>query len=130
MRVVFDTNVYVSALVFGGVPRQAITLVLERQQLVVSPALLHELTTVFARKFHTFQPDHRALAVIIEEASLEVETGALSLTVCRDPKDNMILETAVLGSADYVVTGDQDLLVLNDFQGITICTPAQFIARQ
>jgi len=59
-----------------------------------------------------------------------VETGVLSITVCRDPKDNVVLETAVLGDVDCIVTGDQDVLVLNEFQGIAICTPAQFITSQ
>jgi len=49
------------------------------------------------------------------------------ITVCRDPKDNMILELAVAGQADYIVTGDKDLLALNPFRKIQIVTPAEFL---
>ena len=47
---------------------------------------------------------------------------------CRDPKDNKFLELAVAGSAGYLISGDEDLLVLNPFRGIRIVTPAEFTA--
>ena len=50
------------------------------------------------------------------------------ITVSRDPDDNRILEAAVAGAADYIVTGDQDLLVLGEFEGIAIVTPTRFLA--
>ena len=51
-----------------------------------------------------------------------------TLRVCRDPDDDKLLEVAVIGRADCLVTGDQDLLILNPFQGIPILTPAGFLA--
>jgi len=51
-----------------------------------------------------------------------------TLRVCRDPDDDKLLEIAVVGRADYLVTGDQDLLILDPFQGIPILTPAEFLA--
>jgi predicted nucleic acid-binding protein len=50
------------------------------------------------------------------------------ITVCRDPKDNKVLEGAVAGRADVIVSGDEDLLVLNPFEGIPIVGPAEFLA--
>ena len=50
-----------------------------------------------------------------------------TITVCRDPKDNMILELATSGQADFIITGDKDLLVLNPFRSIRILTPAEFL---
>lgn len=50
-----------------------------------------------------------------------------TVTVCRDPKDNKILETALEGNAQYIVTGDPDLLVLKQFQGIRIVEPREFL---
>ena len=52
-----------------------------------------------------------------------------TLSVCRDPKDNPVLEAATAGDADLIVTGDEDLLVLNPFRGIQILKPADFIQR-
>ncbi len=49
--------------------------------------------------------------------------------VCRDPKDNMILELAVAGNADFIVTGDQDLLTLNPFRKIKIVNPVNFLKK-
>ena len=49
-----------------------------------------------------------------------------AIRACRDPKDNRILELAVDGNADFIVTGDADLLVLNSFRGVRILTPATF----
>jgi hypothetical protein len=50
-----------------------------------------------------------------------------AVTVCRDPDDNKLLEIAIAGRADCLVTGDQDLLVLDPFHGIPILTPAKFL---
>ena len=52
------------------------------------------------------------------------------VTACRDPKDNLILEVAVNGNADLIVTGDQDLIALSTFQGIPILTPALYLRRE
>jgi predicted nucleic acid-binding protein len=52
-----------------------------------------------------------------------------TITICRDPKDNKILELAVSGQASYLLSSDKDLLVLHPFQGIEIVTPADFLAK-
>ena len=67
----------------------------------------------------------RFLDALLDEA--EWITTNVVINVCRDPKDNMILELAVSGRADVIVTGDQDLLVLDPFQGIRIVTPEAFL---
>jgi putative PIN family toxin of toxin-antitoxin system len=74
-----------------------------------------------------FQAEHRRrfLQELSENAELVLVTH--SIQACRDPMDNMILELAVSGRADCVVTGDKDLLVLDPFQGIRIVTPTTFL---
>jgi uncharacterized protein len=52
-----------------------------------------------------------------------------TITVCRDPKDDKLLEFAVSGAADFLVTGDKDLLILNPFRGVEIITPREFLER-
>jgi uncharacterized protein len=71
-------------------------------------------------KRRAFIADVRLTAILVEL------TG--SQQACRDPDDDKLLETAILGNADYLVTGDQDLLVLNPYQSVKIVTPAQFLA--
>ena len=60
---------------------------------------------------------------------LPVSRGSVSVTACRDPDDNEVLETAVLGGAALVVTGDRDLRVLRSFQGIRIAAPGQWLSE-
>jgi predicted nucleic acid-binding protein len=50
------------------------------------------------------------------------------ITDCRDPKDNKFLELAIDGNADYIITGDPDLLILHSYRGISIVTPSQFLS--
>jgi len=129
IRVVVDTNVYVSALVFGGKPLAVVQLAeLGAMQIVVSDTireeLLETLTSKFAWSAHRAE---RACRELWAEAFWV--TPPLDIHVARDPKDDPILACALEGRAQTVVTGDQDLLVLHPFQGVAILTPAQFLAR-
>ena len=92
-------------------------------------AALEELSEVLQRRrferYLTAEEREEFLRALIAEATL-VEPD-LTLDACRDPKDNKFLELAVSGSARYLVTGDQDLLVLNPFRDVAIVTPHQFL---
>ncbi len=96
---------------------------------MISSALVQEVQEVLNRpKFDRFVTKNQREDFIL---SL-VETGILveireTIEVCRDPKDNMILEVAVSGNAETIVTGDKDLLVLQPFRGIRILQPRPFI---
>ena len=128
-RVVFDTNVIISAMLFSdSVPGRAFLGVLDSGTILMSRSLARELTEVLDRdKFNRYvsrEQLDRFLAFLIRESdTIEITE---SLRVCRDHKDNRILELAVDGNADFIVTGDADLLVLNPFRGIRILTPAAF----
>jgi hypothetical protein len=72
------------------------------------------------------EPRRRAVMADLGLSAVQVElTGTVK--ICRDPDDDKLLEIAALGRADCLVTGDQDLLVLSQFQGIPIVTPARFL---
>jgi putative PIN family toxin of toxin-antitoxin system len=130
LRFVFDTNVIVSAaLLAGSVPRQAFAKALDRGTILISAPVLLELSQVLAReklnKYLLESERMRFLVALLKETELvEITT---SVTACRDDKDNKFLELAVSGNADYIVSGDQDLLVLNPFRGIPILTPRKFL---
>jgi uncharacterized protein len=130
-RVVLDSNVFISAVISPlGKPFGCLSWVLDRGTLVASLAVIDEVATRLARpKFAKYvdEAKRRAFIADVRLTAILVElTG--SLQACRDPDDDKLLETAILGNADYLVTGDQDLLVLNPYQSVKIVTPAQFLA--
>lgn len=129
-RVVLDTNVLISAALSRlGKPFACLAWVLDNATLIVSRELLEELETRLARpKFSKYVDDARRRAFVVDLglSAMQVELSG-AVTACRDPDDNKLLETAIAGHADCLVTGDQDLLVLNPFQGIPILTPDSFM---
>ena len=128
-RVVFDTNVIVSAMLFTeSVPSRVFLEVLNNGMILMSRSLARELSLVLGRgKFDRYvsheQRDEFLASLIRESEPIEITE---SIHVCRDPKDNLILELAADGNADFIVTGDADLLVLNSFRGVRILTPTEF----
>lgn len=129
-RFVLDTNLIVSAALFKqSVARQAFEKAITTGEILISDALQTELSGVMLR-----QKFDRYVAL---ETRLRFLSGFISLStvveiseriqVCRDPKDDMILETAVNGQADTIITGDQDLLVLHPFRQIAVLSPRAFL---
>jgi uncharacterized protein len=131
VRVVADTNVLVSALIFpGGPPETFYRLALEgRIDLVTSRPLLTELGRVLTEKFG-WQPEQaeQAVAQVIRLAELVDPDEAIS-EIRADPADNRVLEAATAGNAAAIVSGDQHLLALGAWRGISIQTPAGFVAE-
>jgi putative PIN family toxin of toxin-antitoxin system len=130
MRVVFDTNVIVSALLFeNSTPAQAFFATLKSGEVLLSAPLAEEISRIiYHPKFDRYLTDEQRADFItaLVEASALVEIKD-TITICRDPKDNMILELAVSGKAEVIVTGDADLLVLNPFEQISILSPKDFL---
>ena len=131
-RFVLDNNILVSALlVKNSSPFWVIKKVEEMGVILYSEATLLELNQVLNRKkfikYFTVEEKQEFIVKLIESAELVVITE--SIDVCRDPKDNKFLELAVSGEADFIVSGDQDLLVLNPFRNIEIITANDFLTR-
>jgi putative PIN family toxin of toxin-antitoxin system len=131
-RAVIDTGVAVSAVLLPrSVPRQTFERAAKQGTLLVSEATISELDEVLRRpKFDKYVPEEKRLeflAALVHKAE-EVEIIE-QITECRDPKDNKFLELAASGNANYVVTGDQDLLALHPFRGVAIITPQDFHER-
>lgn len=127
--VVFDTNVLVSALGFGGPPLDAVLRTFDDDvQLLASEATLGELERVMTYDRLPFTDADRVqcLAILRREADiLEPET---TVDAARDPDDDKFLAVAVDGKAEYLVSGDEDLLEIGTYDGIEIVTPDEFIA--
>ena len=131
MRFVLDTNVVVSAaLLAGSVPRQAFDKALDEGTILISVPVLLELAEVLSRKklnkYLLEEERMRFLIALLKEA--EMMEVSEEITDCRDVKDNKFLELAVGGKANCIVSGDDDLLVLNPFRGIPILTSREFLS--
>jgi putative PIN family toxin of toxin-antitoxin system len=130
VRVVADTNVLVSALVFpGGSPEEVYRLVLEgRIELVTSRPLLAELGRVLVATFGWAPGQAReAIEQVVRRAEV-VTPGEPVSEIAADPADNRVVEAAAAGAADAIVSGDSHLLELDSWQGIPIRPPAAFLA--
>lgn len=128
-RYVFDTNIIVSALLFNASkPGLAFLHALDSGRILTSAAFLTELQDVLSRpKFNRYvEPDQRERFLVEFVRMAHLVEIRESVHACRDPKDDQVLEMAVNGEADVIVTGDADLLALDPFRGIKIVTPADF----
>ena len=133
IRAVLDISILIRALIK---PQGTVGPVLQGlrntdYQLLYSDPLLAELAEVLARprlraKYSLTTED---IATVLSLILLRGEpvVPARRIGVCRDPTDNMVLEAAVAGQADAIVSGDNDLLTLNPFEGIPILSPAAFL---
>ena len=131
MRVVLDTNVLISALtVPGGRGEEALLRAVEgRDSLVLSKALLDELLGVLARKFSRNKEELSRVAVFLADSGEFVKTRE-RLKVLQDERDNRVLECAVAGDADLIVTGDRAMLALGEYQGIRIISLATYLGSK
>lgn len=135
MRIVIDTNVLLSGLLWHGTPHTLLHHVRSGAvDLVMSHALLDELADVLARKKFAsmLARTTRTPEAILREMQALIEVVVappLPLPVCRDPNDDAVLACALAGHADCIVSGDEDLLVLKEFQHIPIITAANAVER-
>lgn len=127
MRIVLDTNVFISSIVFKGICREVFNEVIENDQCFISPFILNELKNKLQSKF-----------LIIPSDVLDLENDILRVlilqnphtdfpSICRDNYDNNILQIAESVNADYIITGDKDLLVLQKFKQIKIISPSEYL---
>jgi len=134
VRIVIDTNVLLSAFLWGGTPGRLIGQVRSNAaELVISPALLDEFAKVIARpKFAAILArttrTPASLVAHLRALAEVVHAPALQQPVCRDPKDDIVLACALAAQAQLLASGDDDLLSLLQFDGIPIVTAAQAVA--
>ena len=128
MRVVLDTNVLIAALVFpGGQGDLALRRIIEgRDQLLLSAPILDELLSVLGRKFSRDAEELAHVAVFLSDLALTVKPRRRLRVVADDP-DNRILECALAGRAEAIVTGDKALLALREFRAIRLITLRSYL---
>ncbi len=134
IRALLDSNVLISAVIRpSGPPGQIAVALLSRQsfELVLSPRIIVEVERALAQariRKYLREPNDACLwlADIVAVADVVEDTGRI-VGVCRDPADEMVLAAAVEGRANAVVTGDRDLLTLDQHEGIAIIALREFV---
>jgi putative PIN family toxin of toxin-antitoxin system len=128
VRVVFDTNILVSALVFpGSQADEALGRIIDgRDRLLLSKDILDELLGVLARKFSRDREELAKVGVWLDEIA-EWVRPTRRITVLAEEADNRILECAIAGTAESVVTGDREMLRLGKYEGIAIVTLWEYL---
>ncbi|MBI4824493.1 MAG: putative toxin-antitoxin system toxin component, PIN family [Nitrospirae bacterium] len=130
-----DTGVLVSAFVFGGVPEKAVKKAFAEAEIFVSPTLLKEYRSVPLVLESEEKIDHIQLKVLISGIAAFVARANViqpqkRLFICRDAKDNMLLECCLEAGANFLVTGDKDLLDMTDLPfKLKILTPQRFTSE-
>lgn len=126
--VVVDTNVLVSAFIAHGKPGELVIRLLEEHKMILSRPLIVELAEVLTReKFRVRNREVEGFLATLRRKSKFVTPTAHFKVIPQDPDDDIIINTAYKGKAEYIVTGDRHLLTLKDFKGIKIVSVAQML---
>lgn len=127
MKIVIDTNVVISGVFFGGWPRKVLSAVLnEKVSACASEAIIDEYNAVVEEMLARKQGrlDIAVLTPLL--CRMEIVEGGSHIEICRDPDDNKFLECAKDAKAVFIVSGDQDLLTLKEYEKIKIMTAKEF----
>lgn len=131
LRAVFDTNVFLSGIIFGGNPRKCLDLVRQKRVILfTSSFILWEVAAKLTSKFVWSNQQVAQVIRAIAKISTLVKPTAIVQAVDVDPSDDRIIECAVAARVKYLVTGDQHLLNVGWFEDIEIVTPTEFIKRE
>ena len=128
MKAVFDTNVLIAAFLTEGLCSGL--LIRARKQafnLVLCDDIIREFEGILMKKFKLTSIDISEISTIVSEAASEIlhKLGPIP-NICGDPNDDMIIACAIDAAADYIVTGDEDLLILKRYKDIVIINPRNF----
>ena len=128
MRVVFDTNIFISALAIpGSLAEKAILKIIGGEDiLVISRDIVHEVLSVLSSKFSRDKEGLSHVAVILSELG-ELVKPSQKVSILKDEPDNRVLECALHGKADVLVTGDKKILQLREYKGIKIISLKEYI---
>ena len=125
MKAVFDTNVLIAAFLTEGVCAKLLIRARRRDfDVILCDGIIQEFKRVLKKKFAASPHEMSEVVMILSAAAQDILRRTDSITsVCRDPDDNVILDCARDAVADYIVTGDVDLLILKNYEGISILSP-------
>ena len=129
MRIVLDSNVLLGAFATSGVCQDLYQICLAQHELVLSEFILLEVRKHMPRVIRGSEEQSEAIVDSIRRNADIIDPADVPVGACRDPNDLPVLGTALAAQADFLITGDADLLELGDFQGIPIISPRGFYER-
>ena len=126
--VVLDINIFISAILFKGTPLEILQLCISKNEIdiAISPELLAELIGKLKYKFGIKSQTLESLKVELESSMLYL-LPAYTTQICRDASDNKIIDLAICAVAEFIITGDKDLLEIKTYKGIKIITAVEFL---
>ena len=129
MRIVIDTNVLISGSIFGGKPSKIIELLFGKKiSVFASPEMVDEYKRIYGELGERYaKRTHNELNEIIN--SMNILPSHSHIEACRDPDDNKFIECAIDNRCIYIVSGDKDLLVLEQYEDIGILTVSEFLEQ-
>ncbi len=128
MRVVFDTNIFISAFVIPhSQAEKAILKIIDGDDsLIISTEIIKEVLSVLSKKFNRDREAISHTALYLSDLDELIKPGK-KLNIFKDEPDNRILECAIFGKADAIVTGDREMLKLKTYEGIKIITLKEYL---
>ena len=128
IKVVLDTNIYISGILFAGKPREVLDLAIKGKiHVFISPDILSELRDVLSIKKFGFSPERVDIIIREIESITTMVNPAKKYSIVSHDSDNIIIDCAMESRVEYIITGDNDLLCLNKYKSINIINPALFI---
>ena len=129
MRIVIDTNVLISGIIFGGKPSKIIELLFGKKiSVFASPEMADEYKRIYGELGERYaKRTHNELNEIIN--SMNILPSHSHIEACRNPDDNKFIECAIDNRCIYIVSGDKDLLVLEQYEDIGILTVSEFLEQ-
>jgi putative PIN family toxin of toxin-antitoxin system len=125
-KTVLDANIWYSAIVYGGKPEEAVMVCLESAEIIMSETLIREIIARLHTKTDAPRRWLKAIEANLRKSCSFVELDGLP-DIARDKKDNHVLAAALMGHCKYIVTGDSDLLELENYEGAVILKAQDFI---
>lgn len=126
MKVILDSNIYIAAFSSRGLCSSLFELCLDRTTIIVSEYILSEVSRVFSKKIKLPGDKVNDIIAYLREQCTVRDYKKLNKRICRDADDDNILALAKDNQVDYIITGDDDLLVLKKFDSIPITNPREF----
>lgn len=126
MKVVLDSNVIVAAFAARGLCGALFELCLDRHTIILSDFILAEVRRAFAQKLKMPQHSISKIESYLREICVLSSFDKITKNICRDKDDNNVIALAVSANADFIITGDKDLLVLKKYQSVRIVSPREF----
>ena|SRR3989338_9265543 len=129
MRVVLDTNVLIAAFATQGICHLILESILTHHEFILSPGILKEIESVLKRKINIPHAKRQEIIKFLKDQSILLEDKTISALSCRDPDDIKVLALAIQGKVDFLITGDDDLLILKKVRQVPIISPREFWDR-